>query len=613
MISWKALRQRLYWLGPGFGHTSNRTAARIDRVIEDLEALNRSTERDFLAVGDQLIQFRSTAHEIAQNMASVTELISGEEARRASQTLAQLLDHGQQIDSALERAGQELQQVHELALGLRRGFSGLGNVVAVFGNLCTLTQIETARLGGSGADLGHLAAEIRPLSERIQTSGESVLEASARLDTAVQGALRTGSALRAAELKQMPALISGVLASLEAFDEQRQVAAEASRHQAAEYAALSEAIEELVGSIQFHDITRQQVEHVIQALHHLRGRGHGRRSADRSTGDARAVLTLQSSQLREAARLFAASIARIEQALASLAGRFRAASQEVQKITGASATGASPAGASQTDTHATGGGSFFARMETQFAAVLKILETCAAAQTQMDSTIAGLSGTMGGMSASVAEIRRTEIQIQRISTNATIRAIHIGATGVALNKIAEVMQRLALESNTHTDEAAASLENMNEIAARYAGPAQNAAGSTDENPLAASMRSALAGLHASSETSVGRATHVGELGRQLAHQITALAQGISAGRLFAEVIARAIQAMDSIVAEGRSRGESSASTREHLDQFAKTYTMERQREVHASVVGAPALASPATPAPKATPAPSDLGDNVELF
>lgn len=600
MIDWKVLQQRLASMGSGFGRTPSRIAARIDRVIADLEALNRSTERDFLAVGGKLVEFRSTASDIAQDMASVTELISGEEARRASGALGQLLEHGKEIDSGIERSSQALEQIRELAVRLRHSFSGLGNMVAVFGNLCTLTQIETARLGGAGADLGHLASEIRPLSESIQKSGESVLQASAHLDEAVQSALGTGAALRAAELKQMPALISGVLANLQAFEQQRGLAAEASREQAAEYAALSQAIEELVGSIQFHDITRQQVEHVFQALRHFRSRGKGRTSGDSSPVDARAFLILQSSQLREAARLFADSIARIEQALASLAGRFRDASAEVQKLTGASGAGAS----------GTDGDSFFSRMEAQFAAALNILNTCVAAQAKMESTIAGLAETIGGMSASVAEIRRTEIQIQRISTNATIQAIHIGATGVALNKIAEVMQRLALDSNTHTDEAATALKGMSDIAARHAG---RAAGATEENPVAAAMRGALAGLHSSSESSARRSAHAGELGRQLAQEIAALREGISAGPLFAEVAARAIQQMDSIAAEARPRAESSADTRERLAHFAKTYTMERQRDVHASVLGPTAPPSPSKPAPKPVSTASELGDNVELF
>jgi hypothetical protein len=604
VINWNALHERLTSIGPGFRRpAANRAVQRIDRVIEDLEALDRSTERDFLAVGDKLIAFRSTAHDIAADLASVTELIAGEEARRASQTLSQLLDESKEIDSGLGRSAQALEQVRELAIRLRRGFSGLANLVAVFGNLCTLTQIETARLGGAGADLGHLAAEVRPLSESIQRSGESVLAASARLDAAVQGALRTGSALRAAELKQMPALVSGVLASLQAFEQQRRVAAEASRHQAAEYAALSHAIEELVASIQFHDITRQQVEHVIQALRAFRAPGGKSRNSSLG-GDAHAVLTLQSSQLREAARLFADSIGRIEQVLASLAPRFRQASDQVHKLTGASEANSE---------------SFFSRMEAQFAAVLKILDTCAAAQTKMESTIAGLAGTINGMSASVADIRRTEIQIQRISTNATIRAIHIGATGVALNKIAEVMQHLALDSNAHTDEAAAALEGMRQIATGSGGPAQNAADSPEEHPMAAGMRAALAGLHSSSESSASRAGHIGELGRDLAQEIITLREGVSAGRLFAEVAARAIEEMDSIAAEARPAVESSAGTREHLDHLAETYTMERQREVHASVLalasktGAPAFSSPADTMPEAASSVSDLGDNIELF
>ena len=582
--------------------TATRSASRLQRVIQELETLNRSTERDFLAVGDKLMALRSSARQIGSDMAAVAELISGEGGRTASEALTRLLGRSQEIDAGIERSGQVLATVRDLSSRLWKAFAGLTNMVAVFRTLCTLTQIETARLGGAGADLGHLAAEIRPLSESIQSSGEGVLEASRRLDQAVRTAIRNGSQLRNTQLKEMPALIAGVSDSLQAFEQRRQLAIQASGRRAAEYSAVSEAIDDLVGSIQFHDITRQQVEHVVEALRSLRSPGTNRaRKETVSPLETRTVLTLQSSQLAEASRLFSESTDRIERDLKGIAGRLQNASESVRALTGDS-------GNAQ--------GSFFQKMETQLSTVLKTLGTCTTSQAEMDTTIAGLAGTIEGMRTSVAEIRGTEIQIQRISTNATIRATHIGVSGTALNKIAEVMQRLALESNTNTEDAAAALNAMRDAYIRVSGTSGPQAGAqTGADPVAEEMQHALAGLHSSGEQSVSLVENIAHLGARLAQDIGTLHGGVSAGRMFAEVVGRVRGELEEIAgqaAEGSPRDADAA--RQQLEQLAKTYTMQGQRDVHEYVLGTAAMPlTAATGAIKTATAGSDLGDNVDLF
>jgi len=602
-------------------------AAGLSQIVQDLEALNHSSEREFLAVGEKLMVFRTTARQMASDIAAVTELISGEHGRSTSHALTRMLEHSQQMDAGIAQSGQALEKVRELANRLRRAFSGLSHVVVVFRTLCTLTQIETARLGGAGAGLGHLAAEIRPLSESICSSGEGVLEASGRLDREVQAAIRHGSELRATQIKEIAPLISGVLESMQSFEDRRRLALESSGSQGAQYAAVSAAIDDLVGSLQFHDITRQQVEHVIEALRQVDALHQAEalppagtlppQNAALKKTDARAVLTLQSSQLAEAARLFTRSTERIEGDLATIGDRLKNASESVRALAGMSGHD---------------GNSFFAKMEAQFSGILKMLGNCSVAQAQMDSTAAGLDSTIGRMASSVWEIRGTEIQIQRISTNATIGASHLGASGGALDKIAEIMHRLALESNASTEEAAAALDAMRAAAARASGPGQAGAAETTRQ-VAAEIEQALRDLHSSSESSFARVGHIAELAERLAEDIGALRAGVSAGRVFSGVVARVRAELDAMGAQAGSGSEVSLAARQHLEHLAKSYTMQAQHDVHAAVLGTAAMSEdtgprvaagpavavaeasmpPGAAAQSAEPSGDDLGDNIELF
>jgi hypothetical protein len=213
----------------------------VDRIITDLEELNGSTERDFLAVGEKLMTFRATARQVASDMAGLTELISGEHGRRASRALSEILEQTKEIDGRIERSGQAFEVVRELSGRIRLAFGGLRNTVSVFRTLCTLARIETSRLRSTGVGLADLAAEIMPLSESIQASGEGILQAASRLIEAVQSTIQNGSDLRLRQLRELPTLVSGITGSLQSWEERQRRAAESSVRHAAQYAALCEA------------------------------------------------------------------------------------------------------------------------------------------------------------------------------------------------------------------------------------------------------------------------------------------------------------------------------------------------------------------------------------
>jgi hypothetical protein len=162
--------------------------------------------------------------------------------------------------------------------------------------------------------------------------------------------------------------------------------------------------------------------------------------------------------------------------------------------------------------------SFLLRLEGHFTAILKMLGTCTTAQAEMGSTAANLVETIGGMRESVAEIRRTEIRIRRIATNATIRATHIGAAGNALDVIAEAMQGLALDSNTNTEDIAGAPNVMSEAANCVSGGRGQAAAGADSatGDVTGEMRHAVAELHSSSESSFSRVNQIAALGARLA-------------------------------------------------------------------------------------------------
>jgi hypothetical protein len=531
----------------------------IARAAAELAELNRLTERDFLAVGEKLMDFRAAALRISSDMAVLTGLIGGEESRGAAGELDRLLEGSRAMNARIAESSQSLAGIRSLALRVRQLFVGLPHTVLLFRTLCTLTRIETARLGELTAGFVNLAEEVRPLSESIQCSGQGVVAAATYLDFSVRADILSVSALQEKRQQEMQPLIAAVVDGMAEFAERQRSAHEASLRQAAQYEALCGAIDELVRSIQFHDITRQQVEHIREAL---AGGGH-----------TRALLLLQASQLDSAARIFASAVGGIEDSLDNIAARLEGMAEESRSLMGIS---------EQDHT------SFFLHIENCFTVILRGLDACSGAQQQIRHTAAGLAREVERMRASLEEIRSLETRIHRTAVNATISAAHLGGQGDALGIIAGGMQALVAGSSDTTEAAAGLLDGIREAAATLSADAT--AGVSPE-----CMQQAVLNLHSASELSFARVTQIAALGFGLAQDIHALRAAFSAGRIFSETVER-VGATLRCAASKMAGGGSVAA-------LEANYTMEVEREIHRAAVGD----DPTVPEGK------DMGDNVELF
>jgi hypothetical protein len=563
----------------------------IQRIIADLRNLNGSSERDFLAVGGKLMEFSSAARSVSAEMTSLIELISGECGEEVSVALGRLLEEANQKNARLEQNGRILASVRGLSQRILVAFSQLRDTVSVFRALCTLTRIETVRLEGISSVFGSLAEDVKPLSESIHAGGAVILEASSRLDAKVREALQRSSILQARQRQELPPLIAGVEQALEALRQRRETARQTSLHQAGQYRQIADAIHQLLNSLQTHDITRQQIEHVGEALEQLLPRTSAGLPAH-----APAVLSLQSHQLWNAGKVFALSIGRIVDDLDTIAGR-------AQEMADASRVLVEVAGDEQS--------SFFSQMENSFNAILSAVAAYEGERTDMQATASGLLDTIAQMHAAVSEIRAIEIQIDRIAINAAIGAIHIGAHGNALSRIAEDMQGLARNSNTNTEDAALALLDMEKAVLRLSRESEEGLRSdvADGYDAIAQIRTHLPQLHASSRAGCGRVNQIALASSQLCDDILALRESFTAGRLFTSVVHRVCEELERI----RGSADPDPAHIEHLDGLAKQYTMQQERDVHARLLnGAP----PSEPAPEETPTPAPAGDdmeNVEFF
>ncbi len=564
----------------------------LERVIEDLDLLNRDTEQYFLKIGGKLSDFIDRVNQISSDLAELGNLISGEQGLHASHALNSALDRARKMGANSPAGDGILGGLRQGTDCLRRTLTGFKATVSTFRTLGVLTRIEAARLGTDGSEFGILADDVRTLTANVQARVANALDTVALLIPPIENALQNA--------RDMPGVISKLAETVSLFrDVQNGVQTSAVRL-GKQYAAISDGFKRLIVSIQFHDITRQQIEHVTDVLRRLCTEA----KSDTASSDSRkiaAIVGLQSLQLADAAEKFAASVASIAHGLDEVAAHVTEMVAESRTLSGLSAD--------EQD-------SVFLKMEHGCTAILSSVGFCTDAEDANRAASGNLVGAIDRMRGPIEEIQAIEAQMKRMGMNARIQAAQTGAAGDVLGALATSIQQLAVESSQRSESLIKVLASMSEAALGLSKDDQpgQVSPSKPEVGYLEEMRTAIAQMHSSSERSFAQISQVLACGGRLRDDLFSTRESFSVGALFANTASRS-QAMLKEIAGAKGNHDSAAFRLEMAD-YVRHYTMQSEHDVHLGltkvVVGATRSAhSKAEKLPP--PKTKEVEDNVEFF
>lgn len=586
---------------PGIGSAAPPWIQDLAGVVGDLRDLNRLTEADFLAVGEKLMGFLSSARNIRADIIELANYISGDIGERVCGALLTVLGGSIEMKRRVEETTRTLGGIRHNADKMHRCFSRFDEIVLSFQVVATLGRIETARLGGSNSGLGRFADEVRSYSERIRERVERALQAAAGMEGYIGRAIQHVSERDIQQLEALPSLVGAIEEALAAFRLRQQEASATSLRLAEEFTAFSETINGLVEALQFHDITRQQVEHVVESLEHLISDSHHGGPTECPSPEGVAVMDLQRHQLLGAAKTFEASVQRVNKELMQVAALGRKMEAETKTLLGL-----------VTEDQQS---SFFRRMERSFSGVLAAVASCAAVDDDTASTTAELRRTIAGLQGCIDDLRAIWLQVKRLAMNATIEAVHLGPAGEPLSVVAGSMQTHHSNAEKHSGDAEDSLANLNSAVLSIMPVSSDGSASptpSDNASMIDALTARMGELHASSERSVTCSKQISAVAATLCSNVRSAADSFTVGTLVDEMLDRSCGVLQRITAA--SDFDPVRATR-GLEHLTAQYTMLAERQVHeratANVFPAP---SDEESDCRATPAlPGDLGEGVELF
>jgi hypothetical protein len=518
-----------------FSQAGTLLESSVDVVGKQIEALDRLTA----AINESAVE------------ATADDLLS-----TASQLIALPLSHGPRID--------RLRRLLDLGEALSRQIDDMRTTLKYLRSFAFNVQITAAESPGIAATFqaftGEMVELIRYGADELRLFDQQLESLKEQLDTAM--GLEQSLDLQCRRV--LPAVPDSLSADAAAIAAYHQKTAEA----AAQVAALARAIQRKVGgalaALQIGDITRQRIEHVQAGLSLVDALPADDDAAarDRLT---RRFLHMLADQMADISEDFHNASMRIAHNLNGLAGD----SSEILRLQGSAAGGQA-------------GGTDLRRLEVSVGQAVLLVRDVDAALSGADQLGRATSAAVESLNKRVGAIRTVRSDVQRMAINTTLRCGRLGDAGKPLNVIASELGNHASQLDASAVQTLETLRDLDVAAESLAEAFGTSASGSSGTGLDTVLNSASKRLRTAAdvvERDLGDLTHQGAAMAQALDRMTEqlrIEQDL-AGPLHAATERLLLAAGDPAAPDDDDSPVYDAL----MAGVFKTYTMARERTVHA--------------------------------
>jgi methyl-accepting chemotaxis protein len=585
----------------------------LSPAIETLRRMAGTTEDEFLQIGSEVQGFYQRSADITLTSKQLLEVVSGERVQTLTGRLQQMMaDMEAYLTEARTRSREScstLEQVQLLLDDLSEPLEGFQKMDKILRMLSISTKIESARLGEMGSGFINLAMDVEKLSQQVNNKSAAILAHRNVMATMIHSNL-TG--VRSSESTQDAKVASSLNSTASSLQELVSVNERCLQFGATVSTISTEVtanISEVVSSLQMHDMTRQQVEHIVEALERLLTDLHDsdvtavdenrRQALIVESGD---VCELQEAQLRFSSTELYKAVSTIVDNLRDVAYKQSLIADETRTVAGVAETSS--------------GASFVDVMSHGMNAITATLTSCASADQDMSDTMTKVAQTIGEIATFVTDIEMIGSEIDLIALNAQVKAALTGPEGAALGVLAEAIKRLSDEAVKQTDSVAATLKKIHTTT-------EHLSAGTEEEQLGSRITFMQEEVSEVVRSLAEMNSELFSILTELSRQVTSLTDDVEITTSGIDVHERTTAMSDDVLAslgkiviQSRQIVPASSEFKQNLRHMEQRYTMESERHIHEALArkrsGQVSVVEKAIAKDNATD-DSEFGDNVDLF
>jgi methyl-accepting chemotaxis protein len=581
----------------------------ISPSLTTLRSVASTTEDEFLQIGSQMQSFYQRSVDISRMANQLVDAVSGDRLQVLIGRLQQMLQNMESyLADSRSRSSESrttLERVQELLEAVTQPLQGFQKMNKTLRMLSISTKIESSRLGELGSGFVNLAMDVEKLSHQVNDKSAAILAQRQSLASKIVSdlaAVHAGEKVQDSELQvSLAATADNLHELISANDRCTRFGSMASSVSAEVIANIGE----VVASQQTHDITRQQIEHVIEALERLTFDlntvdDERRKKQVVEVGD---VCELQEAQLRFATTELYTAVCTIVENLRDVADKQSAIAQETLSVVGVAAGG---------------GSSFVDAIKEGIMSVTTMLNGCAKTDHDMAGTMRDVTGTIQQITSFVSDIEYIGTEIDLIALNSQIKAALTGPEGAALGVLAEAIKRLSDEAVKQTGLVSATLNNIHAATDHLSTETDTGESSSAEviESMEHELSEILNTLGVMNSDLFSLLTVLVKDVQSLTYDIEQATGGIDVHERIKEMTTGVLADLERIVRQARQIEPASNEFKQNLLHMEQRYTMESERHIHEAIArkrnGQPAEIERAD-AMNTLDSGSDFGDNVDLF
>lgn len=407
---------------------------------EELRKLNSISESEFLETGEYLRKFYNKSKDISGFSLQISELLSGNDITETIKNLKLFLlnleKYSAETDGLTENANSTLLQIRKNINDIYSPLEGFKKSVKLLNILGISIRIEDASLNSDNKEFNILAEEVTKLSEVIRSKLDVTFKLTIQLDKMIEDTLKKVNKLIIERNSNKDEIIKKVDEGLLHLIEKKQESAQIAEMIPVKSEIISKQAGKIVTAIQFHDITRQQIEHIQSAYMELADGYHDLEDANQekmveSASVINEMMRLQLNQLFQTRESIRKATSEIKNGLSSLqkdVTDFISFSQSITGITG-----------DQSSTVLT---EIQQKIKTVNLSLKENLQT----NKELVDAVSSSADTIEKISSLLNDIKMAGLEIELISLNAIVKTAKLGSRGAALSVLASSIRGLSIDT-----------------------------------------------------------------------------------------------------------------------------------------------------------------------
>ncbi len=592
--------------------------AGISEIAKRVARIVPGTEEQFLLIGSRLNRVYSDVENIAKLASDLVGLLDSSAMKG---TIAQFREVLSQLERYIESFHHRFESGYAALKDVGNAVSDVGEPMANFRKIVKKlkilgisTKIESAQLNKMEIDFVNLAGDVEQLSELIRDKSAAIEKHREGLMALTQGTLMKIFQINQKSRNFTSAALADINSSIVVLEERNELSFGTADSILSRSHATREQVGEVVMSMQFHDITRQQIEHIVEVLEALEKR-HGTSSpieGDDHNGmvfaEALVVSELQRAQLVDARDKFIKAVRVIMHNLRGISVNIGRIIDEIQKMTGA------------TDVSSD---NFLSNIETATGAVMDKIDSGNRAEDEFNDAMIELSTAVSTIAGLVDDIEEIGEEIELIAINARVKAARTGEEGAPLGVIAEAIWHLSLDATSQKSVISGLLKKVVTATEGLRSATAAERSDTDASGTIAELSGIVEALRRMKDDVTQLVNEIGSASRSLSGLIGETIADITVHDDLESDIGNTCAVFDEFIMQAKQNvtpAEIDEARRQSFEYIQENYTMQRERAIHYSiasnVIPIDARAKDQGAAPEIfddATGSEELGDNVELF